>query len=261
DFGRRHHFRSIRSVTDFRRHLPISGYEYFEPYIARVRHGELGALLADKRVHMFALTSGTTAARKFIPVTPQYLADYRRGWNIWGLKVYRAHRPTILRPIVQLAGDPDEFRTEAGIPCGNISGLTAQAQKLPVRRIYCVPPSAGPVKDTASRYYVALRFSLPKQAGMVLSANPSTLVSLARAAERHAERLIRDLHDGTLDANLDLPADLRAEYRRRLKKRPERARELERLAGRGGQLRLGGAPRAAARGGRRPARGRGGAHP
>lgn len=29
----------------------------------------------------FALTSGTTAGRKFIPVTQQYLDDYRRGWN------------------------------------------------------------------------------------------------------------------------------------------------------------------------------------
>src|SRR6516162_7820042 len=63
-----------------------TGYDYFEPYIARVCKGDFNALLADQHVHMFALTSGTTAARKYIPVTDQYLADYRRGWNIWGLK-------------------------------------------------------------------------------------------------------------------------------------------------------------------------------
>ena len=68
-FGRDHRFRDIRTVADFRRQLPVAGYEYFEPYIARVRRGEINALLADRRVHMFALTSGTTAARKFIPVT------------------------------------------------------------------------------------------------------------------------------------------------------------------------------------------------
>ena len=62
DFGRAHHFRSMQTVADFRRHLPVSGYEYFEPYLARVRRGELRALLADPCVHMFALTSGTTAA-------------------------------------------------------------------------------------------------------------------------------------------------------------------------------------------------------
>ena len=37
DFGRDHHFAAIRTVADFRRQLPVAGYEYFEPYIARVR--------------------------------------------------------------------------------------------------------------------------------------------------------------------------------------------------------------------------------
>ena len=94
DFGRRHHFRGIVSRDDFRRQLPLAGYDYFEPYLARVRKGEFNALLADRRVHMFALTSGTTATRKYIPVTESYLADYRRGWNIWGLKVFRDHPDT-----------------------------------------------------------------------------------------------------------------------------------------------------------------------
>ena len=119
DFGRDHRFATIRTVADFRRQLPVAGYDYFEPYIARVRNGEFNALLADPRVHMFALTSGTTATRKYIPVTPQYLADYQRGWNLWGLKVFRDHPEVTLRPIVQMSGDWDEFRTEAGIPCGS----------------------------------------------------------------------------------------------------------------------------------------------
>src|SRR5262249_40414646 len=91
DFGRKHHFSQIQTPEDFRRQWPVAGYDYFEPYLARVRRGELSALLADPCVHMFALTSGTTAARKYIPVTPQYLADYRRGWNLWGLKAFRDH--------------------------------------------------------------------------------------------------------------------------------------------------------------------------
>src|ERR1043166_1235085 len=56
DFGRDHHFADIRSVADFRHHLPIAGYDYVEPYLARVCRGELRALLADPCVHMFALT-------------------------------------------------------------------------------------------------------------------------------------------------------------------------------------------------------------
>src|SRR5438132_8854538 len=166
DFGREHGFASIPDVVDFRRQLPVAGYEYFEPYIARVRRGELRALLADPCVHMFALTSGTTAARKFIPVTPQYLADYRRGWNLWGLRVFWDHPEVKLRPIVQLSGDWDEFRTEAGIPCGSVTGLTATTQKRIVRFIYSVPACVSRIKDAAAKYYIALRLSMPRHPGM-----------------------------------------------------------------------------------------------
>ena len=39
EFGREHGFRSIRKIEDFRRNLPVAAYEYFEPYIARLRRG------------------------------------------------------------------------------------------------------------------------------------------------------------------------------------------------------------------------------
>jgi hypothetical protein len=237
DFGRAHHFSAIRTLEDFRRHLPVAGYDYFEPYLQRVRRGDLRALLADRRVYMFALTSGTTAARKFIPVTPQYLADYRRGWNIWGLKLLRDHAEVRFRPIVQMSGDWDEFRTEAGIPCGAVTGLTATMQKRLIRWLYCVPAAVGKVKDAAAKYYLALRLSLPRRVGMIVAANPSTLVGMARAGDREKERLLRDLRDGTLDPDLEVPADVRTALQPLLRRRhPQRVRELEEIIRRTGTL-------------------------
>jgi hypothetical protein len=224
-------------LADYRRHLPVAGYDYFEPYIKRVCRGELRALLADHCVHMFALTSGTTAARKFIPVTDQYLADYRRGWNIWGLRVFRDHHEVRLRPIVQFSGDGDEFRTEAGIPCGAVTGLTARMQKRIIRWLYCVPACVGRVKNAAAKYYLVLRLSLPRRVGMVIAANPSTLVNLARLGEQQKEALLRDLHDGTLSPDQDVPADIRATLAGALRRRhPQRVRELEEIIRRTGTL-------------------------
>jgi hypothetical protein len=235
-FARDHCFAQIRTLEDFRRHLPVAGYEYFEPYIARVRRGEFRALLGDKQVLMFAMTSGTTAARKYIPVTAQYLADYRRGWNLWGLRVFQNHPEVKLRPIVQMSSDWQEFRTEAGIPCGNVTGLTAVMQKRIIRWLYCVPACAGRIKDAAAKYYVALRLSLPRQVGMIIAANPSTLVSLARAGDLEKQALIRDLYDGTLSRHVDVPEDIRTALARRIRRHPDRARELEAIAGRTGTL-------------------------
>jgi GH3 auxin-responsive promoter len=236
DFGRQHHFASIRSLADFRRQLPIAGYEYFEPYLEQVRRGDFNALLADRCVHMFALTSGTTASRKYIPVTPQYLADYRRGWNFWGLRAYWDHPDIKLRPIVQISADWDEYRTEAGIPCGSVTGLTATAQKRIIRYIYCVPACVARIKDVAAKYYVALRLSLPRQVGMIIAANPSTLINLARAGDHDKESLIRDLYDGSLSARVEVPPDIRAALAWRIRRCRRRARELEAIAQRTGTL-------------------------
>ncbi len=237
DFGKDHHFADIRTIADFRKNLPLAPYEYFEPYIKRVTQGDFNALLADRVVHMFALTSGTTATRKFIPVTAGYLADYRRGWNLWGLKVFRDHPEVRMRPIVQMSGDWQEFETAAGIPCGSVTGLTASMQLRIIRWLYCVPGAVGKVKDPAAKYYVALRLSLARRVGMIIAANPSTLVNMARAGDLEKESLVRDLYDGTLSDRFDIPGEVRAALRGRVKKRhPEKARELEEIIGRTGTL-------------------------
>src|SRR5262249_15581367 len=140
-------------------------------------------------------------------------------------------------PIVQLSGDWQEFRTEAGTPCGSVTGLTAVQQKRVIRWLYCVPACIGRVKDAAAKYYVALRLSLPRRVGMMIAANPSTLVSLPGAGAHEKESLIRDLHDGTLSRHVDIPADVRSALARRLGRRhPRRARELEEVVRRTSSL-------------------------
>src|SRR5262249_6707466 len=155
-----------------------------------------------------------------IPVTDRYLTDYRRGWNLWGLRALRDHRSASLRPIVQIAGDPDEFRTEAGIPCGSISGFTANVQKRIIRRLYCVPAVTGRIKDAPARIYGALCFSLPRCVGMVLAATPSSLVVLGRTADQFKEQLIRDIADGTISSDLDIAPEIRSGLKALLRRRP-----------------------------------------
>ena len=231
-FGRDHKFAAVRTIADFRKNIPIAPYEYVAPYIERVTKGETKALLSARRVHMFALTSGTTASRKLIPVTDDYLAAYRRGWNMWGVKMYRDNRGrrVAMRPIVQMVGDPEEYRSPAGIPCGNLSGYTAMVQKRIIRWMYAVPYITGKIKDAKARYYVALRFSIGRNVSQFMAANPSTLVQFARTLDTEKEHLLRDLRDGTLRADLDIPPDIRAWLTRKLGKNAPKATALGREA-------------------------------
>lgn len=237
-FGKDHGFGSIKTIADYRKQVPVGPYEYVAPYIDRVKKGDIKALLNDPKVMMFALTSGTTAARKHIPITERYLDDYRRGWNIWGLMSFVEHKNIVFRPVVQLVGDPEEYLSDGGIPCGNLSGLTAQVQKRIVKLLYRVPAISGKIKDSTVRYYIALRCSLTRKIGLLSAANPSTLVALARVMDQEKESLIRDIHDGTLSTKLDLPPDIRKvlEKSRRMRANRARAKELQSFVEKRGAL-------------------------
>lgn len=239
-FGRDHHFGEIRTAADFRKRVPVGGYDRHEPYIDQVRRGDARALFAEgTSVLMFALTSGTTDRPKTIPVTNESLRDYREGWTIWGIQAFDAHPKMLnkgLRPILQIASDWRESFTPAGIPCGAITGLTASMQSPLVRSVYCVPAIASRIKDIHSKYYIALRCSAHLDLGTIIAANPATILAMVRLGDAEKETLIRDLHDGTIAEKWVIPAEMRHALRFRCRPRKAAAQRLEAIVNRTGRL-------------------------
>jgi hypothetical protein len=238
EFARKHGFHEIRTATEFRRRLPVADYDAFQPCIERVKRGETGALLGSRnRLLMFALTSGTTAASKFLPITSRFFEDYRRGWKIWGVRAYDDHSLLYRLNIVQLSSDHDQFRTEGGHPCGNISGLVSSMQLRFVRGLYSVPGIVAKIKSPDAKYYTAMRLALADPwVGLVMTANPSTLIHLARLADAHREEIIRDIADGTLSSRIEVDPTVRQMLRQRLRRDPARARNLEAIVASTGRL-------------------------
>lgn len=238
-FATDHNLTSVQDVTGLRRCLPVAKYELFQPYIDALRKGDSSALLgSENRLMMFTLSSGTTAESKFIPVTQHFYEDYRRGWQTWGIAAYDDHPALRRLRMMQIVSDYDRFRSECNIPCGNISGLAAFMQKRIVRSMYTLPYAITRVPTPEAKYYTALRLAIADpEVGMVTTANPSTLVHLARMADERSEELIKDIFDGGLSERVEIPAGVRESMRRRLGQRnPGRARQLERLRNEHGRL-------------------------
>jgi hypothetical protein len=199
DFGRDHGFDKIRSYSDFASAVPLGDYDSFRPYMQRVLAGQTTALLPPgEPVLMFSQTSGTTGSPKFIPVTPRFLADIRRGWNIFGLRVLRDHPKSWLRPIVQISSSMRESSSPTGLPCGAISGLLAATQEKIVRRMYVVPMQVSEIRDAEARFYTILRCGIEKDIAFITTANPSSTIKMIETGQRHVERLLRDISDGTI---------------------------------------------------------------
>jgi hypothetical protein len=217
----------------------LTTYEYYRPYVERVKRGELGAMFGPgTKLLMFALTSGTTAEAKFIPITEDFFCEYRTGWNLWGIGAFGDHPRLMMQKTLGLSSNWQQFRTEGGTPCGNISGLVTATAPLMSRPAFIIPWTLTKISDPVSKQYAALRLAVAsRRVGMIMTANPSTLVGLARLADARRESLIRDIFDGTLAADLELPGEVRKALLRRTRLRhPARARELEKIVERTGAL-------------------------
>jgi len=237
-FGRDHGLDQVRDYAGFVRRVPVRRYDDLRAYVDRVVAGDVGALFGPRqKVLMFALTSGTTAEPKHIPVTGEFLAQYRAGWNAWGLKALLDHPRAVLRGILQMASPMDERTSPTGIPCGAITGLTARTQKRLVRKYYVVPLDVAYIADGAARYYAAMRFAAARDVAWLIAANPATLIRLAETADAHAQSLIRDIHDGTLTPPGNVPDPLLAGLRRLARPDPRRAAQLEQCIRAAGKLR------------------------
>ena len=215
--------------AEFRRRIPVGDFETIRPYVERLKTGEHDALLGpENKLLMFCLSSGTTAESKYIPVTTEFMKDYKRGWQIWGIRAFDAHPAVYVNDIVQLISDYDRFRTPAGIPCGNISGLVGAMQNPLVRSMYAIPQLVSKIADAEAKAYVTLRFAVADEhIGMVTTANPSTLIQLAKLADREQETLIRDIADGTISRRFEIKGEMRGALNgqhRRNRKRAKRSK-------------------------------------
>lgn len=236
-YGREHRFARIRTYEDFVRRVPVQTYDDIQPYVERVMAGELNALFGrGQRVLMFAMTSGSTDEPKYVPVTSHFLNEYRRGWNVFGVKALLDHPGGFMRPILRVVSPMDEHHTRSGVPCGSISGLLAGSQKYVVRKYYATPAVVAYIPTPDARYYTIMRLAVPRDVAWMITASPATQVKLARMASAHAERLIRDVHDGTLSPPSDLPDAIKRALRERIRPEPQTGHRLAALAERYGEL-------------------------
>ncbi len=75
EFGRKHGFKELFSIREFKQQVPIQEYDAIKPYIDRLFNGDEN-LLWNTPVNWFAKSSGTTSDKsKFIPITQESLED------------------------------------------------------------------------------------------------------------------------------------------------------------------------------------------
>ena len=237
EYGRRHGFARVRTPGDYRQAAPIVDYETLRLFVERIVAGERNVLFPSReRLLMFAMTSGTTATPKYVPVTERFLAELAEGNFIWGMHLLRDHPSAIGHKILHIVSPSRESVTPSGIPCGAATGLVAESQKKIAHLKYALPSAVYGIGDYGLKYQCILRLALQKKISLLIAANPSTLVALGRRLEEHAPSFVRDLRDGTFREAPGLDPAVRSTVVRLLRKDPAGAQRLERVLDANGRL-------------------------
>jgi hypothetical protein len=202
-FGRSRGFGSIRSGAEFRHRLRISNYDGHADLIDRMVRGEKNVLTADDPV-FFAVTSGSTGPRKFIPNNRDLEKDLADAQLYWLTRLLRDDGRYANWKYLYLASPPFDGMTEAGIPYGSISGRIFGRQERHISGLFsrylswgrAIPESISAIKDSDLKRGLIARLALKRNLGSINTANPSTIVLFFRFIQDHGEELVRDIRDG-----------------------------------------------------------------
>ena len=235
--GRELGFGGIRSAEEYRRRVPLANWDAFEPFAARMEHGEENLLFAGRPTH-FVATSGTTGALKRLPESAagamaKSIASRLR------IATLASCLPEILESgyFVPLANVARESKTAAGIPIGFASGHSLAGAPPEMLRRLAHPPEVLEADDPETLNYLAMRFALAQPlVRLLIGNNPARMTALFELANRRRDELLRDLEQGTLCADLALDPGLRARLEAKLAPEPERADALRRMAAARGRL-------------------------
>jgi hypothetical protein len=237
EYGREFSFGKVRSLEDWRAAVPVATWEDLRPRVERVVRGEKRVLTAEEPL-MFARTSGTTGEPKYIPVTRSCLSrDHKDQTRAWLYYAIHDHPSMLDGKALSLVSPAVEGRTPSGIPFGSTSGHMYRHMPRLVRNTYAVPYEVFEIEDYETKYYAILRLGIGADVTILCTANPSSVVTLCEKADEHADRLLRDVADGTLSRELELPDGVRKVVEAGLGPDPGRAKRLEEARRRrGGKL-------------------------
>ncbi len=123
EFGKEHHFNTIKTHEDFVKQVPVRDYEAFKPYIERIKEGKHNVLWKGVPIY-FAKTSGTTSGVKYIPISKDSIHNHINTARN-ALLCYMAETGNTKfadGKLIFLSGSPVLERV-GGIPTGRLSGI------------------------------------------------------------------------------------------------------------------------------------------
>ena len=230
EFGRAHHFSEIRSIEDYRKYVPESGYEDYAQDMERLKNGEKNILTASK-VLGFSRTSGSSGVPKYIPATSASLKAYvkytwTRALALGAAELkkqgrrYRPGRGVFLSPATN-------EHLPNGLPCSNIAEIGALEYGKFYPFILTVPTKQlFDVNDGDYIYCIYREALADPRVTFIFSVFFSINVSQMAYLRKNWQTIVDDIGTGRVSDSVKLKPEVRARIEKHAKPMPARAAYL-----------------------------------
>lgn len=150
-WGKRYAFGEIRTAEEYRRRVPITPYEQAAPQWHRAFAGERD-IAWPGHVRYFAMSSGTTAGNKLLPVTAEAIASNRRAGAILASVMMRrgggdGGGESLLTGRILYLGGSTTLKPQGQSFSGDASGIMAKHTPVYLRRRQLPPPDIAALTD------------------------------------------------------------------------------------------------------------------
>ncbi|MEM9257727.1 MAG: GH3 auxin-responsive promoter family protein, partial [Pseudomonadota bacterium] len=226
EFGREFGFVHVHDYENFRTRVPLQSYDSIEPYVERQQAG-LPSLTSERPV-LYAKTSGTTGAAKYIPIGHKALGTLKESQSLAGYCHYRACPEAYRGKLLAIVSPAIEGYLTGGAPYGSASGLVVKNMPRLAREKYALPWEVFEIQDHEVRYREILKIGLCQPDITFLgTANPSTLLKLLAVLDAERWSLLDEIKAQC--AAPGLPASITAVINKHISASSQRIAALEQL--------------------------------
>ncbi len=232
EYGKKHDFANIHTIEDYKKKVPFSEYDDYQPYIKRmVEDNEKNLLTAEEPKH-YALSSGSVGVPKHIPVSQEQLDIYSKYGTamLFGVmdEYYRNTTGSKVPPGKGLNNiELKMMETKHGVPKGAISATLLKPVKNLVGHISTTPWTVCcPPCEMNGKYMKALFALAERDLAYFDSSFMTGLVDIMDYIKENWEMLCDNIEHGEIDASIDIPGQIRSELEALIKADKQRAMEL-----------------------------------
>ena len=228
-FGKEHRFNEIDSYEKFSRLVPMQTYDTLRPYFEEQDKTKEKVISADQPI-MYAVTSGTTGASKYIPILDETIKHNKKHQKLFTYIQYRDNPGTFSGKMLGIVSPAVEGYTRAGTPYGSVSGVLYKNMPSIMRSKYVLPFEVFSIEDYEIKYKLILRIALAyKDITYLVSANPSTFLMLHSLTSKYFDEFVNDIEQGVFREYDKLSEEVQKSITTKIISNKHRAEELRGL--------------------------------